>query len=582
MPYVFLPSRIIGLLPDPLRRRHSNAVRPPPGTSPFVRRPSVDVPRRAQGQQLADVDADVVVLQPATPEETARTPVISRPLPPTPPPNDLAPVGARLALFHLRWLDVITDPWVQTVVTEGLRISFSSPPPLTRSPQWISVPRAPARAAALRAEVQALLLKRAVEEVTDPASPGFYSHLFVVPKPGGRWRPVIDLSALNRLIAAPAFRMETPRALRASVHPAEFAVSLDLTDAYLHVPMHRSTRRYLRFAIDGKVFAFRALPFGLNLSPWAFTRLMDAVMGLVRRQTSSEVSNYLDDLLQKNTNPEVLRADLAVMQSTLQRLGWLVNLEKSDLIPSQVFSHLGMLFRTLPATVELTAKRRNKLLTAVRQLQTQTLTTPREIAMVIGLCSSAAELVPSGRLAVRPLQWAFQDLWRPTSQDWDVILPLSEDLRRALTPWTRELWLSSAVPISPPPPDVSLCTDASLSGWGAHLLPTFETAHGIWSPEESLLHINLLELLAVFRALLCWYEKLRGRAVMLLTDNTTVVAYVNIRAGPAPDSCASWSSSSFSGAVRPALPSMSATSQDDLTSSPTVCLALALCRRNGS
>mgnify|MGYP006380676065 CR=1 FL=1 len=80
------PSRIIGLLPDPLRRRHSNAVRPPPGTSTFVRRPSVDVPRRAQGQQLADVDADVVVLQPATPEETARTPVISRPLPPTPPP----------------------------------------------------------------------------------------------------------------------------------------------------------------------------------------------------------------------------------------------------------------------------------------------------------------------------------------------------------------------------------------------------------------------------------------------------------------------------------------------------------------
>ena len=444
------------------------------------------------------------------------------------------------------------------------------------------MPRAPARAAALRAEVQALLLKRAVEEVTDPASPGFYSHLFVVPKPGGRWRPVIDLSALNRLIAAPAFRMETPRALRASVHPAEFAVSLDLTDAYYRSADASVYQALLEVRNRREGVRIPSLAFWSQPQPLGLHQVMDAVMGLVRRQTSSEVSNYLDDLLQKNTNPEVLRADLAVMQSTLQRLGWLVNLEKSDLIPSQVFSHLGMLFRTLPATVELTAKRRNKLLTAVRQLQTQTLTTPREIAMVIGLCSSAAELVPSGRLAVRPLQWAFQDLWRPTSQDWDVILPLSEDLRRALTPWTRELWLSSAVPISPPPPDVSLCTDASLAGWGAHLLPTFETAHGIWSPEESLLHINLLELLAVFRALLCWYEKLRGRAVMLLTANTTVVAYVNIRAGPAPDSCASWSSSSFSGAVRPALPSMSATSQDDLTSSPTVCLALALCRRNGS
>jgi len=370
-----------------------------------------------------------------------------------------------------------------------------------------------------------------VEVVKDTTSPAFYSHLFVVPKPGGRWRPVIDLSSLNKLIIAPHFRMETARSLRQSVLQGEFAVSLDLTDAYLHVPMYRATRRYLRFAIDGTVFAFRAMPFALNLSPWAFTRLMDAVMVVVRRQTSSQVSNYLDDILQKHTDPMVLRQDLAVLRELLQRLGWLVNEAKSDLSPSQEFQHLGMFFRTQHATVELTSKRRDKLLDAVRALQAKRFTSPREVAAVIGFCASAAELIPSGRLAVRPLQWALQDLWSQATQSWDVPIPVSQALHDALLPWTSLQWLSSAVPLSLPLPDISLCSDASLTGWGAHLLPSFETVHGVWSRQETQLHINFLEMLAAFRALQFWGDTLRGRSVMLLTDNTTVVAYIKNQGG---------------------------------------------------
>ena len=73
--------------------------------------------------------------------------------------------------------------------------------------------------------------------------------------------------------------METTKALRQSISPGEFAVSIDLADAYLHVPIHPSSQRFLRFAIDHDVFAFMALPFGLNISPWVFTRIMDAVVG---------------------------------------------------------------------------------------------------------------------------------------------------------------------------------------------------------------------------------------------------------------------------------------------------------------
>ena len=108
--------------------------------------------------------------------------------------------------------------------------------------------------------------------------------------------------------------------------------------------MHRSTQRFLRFTIDGAVWAFTALPFGLSLSPWVFTRLMDVVVASVRRETPSYISNYLDDLIQKSQDPQQLRVDLLFLLERLAQLGFFVNRAKSELEPSQDFVHLGMLF----------------------------------------------------------------------------------------------------------------------------------------------------------------------------------------------------------------------------------------------
>jgi hypothetical protein len=73
---------------------------------------------------------------------------------------------------------------------------------------------------------------------------------------------VIDLSTLTMQLRPPKFRLETARRLRHSINRNDLAVSLDLSDAYLHVPMHRSTSRFLRFAIDRIVYSFRAFPSG--------------------------------------------------------------------------------------------------------------------------------------------------------------------------------------------------------------------------------------------------------------------------------------------------------------------------------
>ena len=48
---------------------------------------------------------------------------------------------------------------------------------------------------------------------------GFYSRLFLVPKPHQRWRPVIDLSRLNTFLCVEKFKMETPESIRTSLIP---------------------------------------------------------------------------------------------------------------------------------------------------------------------------------------------------------------------------------------------------------------------------------------------------------------------------------------------------------------------------
>lgn len=453
-------------------------------------------------------------------------------LPPQPSPSKAPPVGARLLAFAPRWRALFPDnEWVIGVVSEGVRLSFVSPPPMTRTPFYTPTPLLTAKANALRTEVLQLLQKGATEVVNDLTSPGFYSRLFVVPKPGGRWRPVIDLSALNKFIRAPRFRMETARALRASIQPQDFAVSLDMMDAYLHVPVHMSARRYLRFGFEGKVYQFRSLPFGLNLSPWIFTRLVDAVMALYRRTGSSSSSNYLDDLLAKNQNSATLERDRDALLQLLSDLGFLVNMGKSDLTPSQDFIHLGMHFLTHKNRVKLPEKRVGPILDCVSMILASQASTARQWLRLLGLLNAAADIITDGRLFLRPLQLYFLSQWRPAAGRLDDLIPRDASIVEALERWRCREWLTGGVPLLSPKPEISICTDASHKGWGAHILPAFEEARGSWSATKTKYHSNYLEMLAVWMALLRWEQKCLGAPVLILSDNSTVVAYIQKAGG---------------------------------------------------
>ena len=78
-------------------------------------------------------------------------------------------------------------------------------------------------------------------------------------------------------------------------------------------------------------------------------------------------------------------------------------------------------------------------------------------------------------------------------------------------------------------PTIQITTNASPTGWGALVLDL--TTNGHWMTEERGLHINLLELLAIFKAFWAFKRLLLGHVVQVATDNTTAVFYLNKQDG---------------------------------------------------
>ncbi len=72
-------------------------------------------------------------------------------------------------------------------------------------------------------------------------------------------------------------------------------------------------------------------------------------------------------------------------------------------------------------------------------------------------------------------------------------------------------------------------TDASATGWGATY--NGQAVSGVWTGPQRHWHINCLELLAVYLALGRLKGPLRGKHVLVRTNNTATVAYINNQGG---------------------------------------------------
>ena len=149
---------------------------------------------------------------------------------------------------------------------------------------------------------------------------------------------------------------------------------------------------------------------------------------------------------------------------------------------------------------------------------------------LISLLRATEKQVHLGRLHMRPIHWHLKSNWR-IPQSLEKVIPIPTSLHPHL-----QWWLKKQRTHRPAfTPHKACATDlyrATKEGWGAHLNEC--TARGSWSLPESMLHINYLELKAVFLALKEFQDLCTDQIVLVATDNTTVVSYISKEGGMCP------------------------------------------------
>ena len=145
--------------------------------------------------------------------------------------------------------------------------------------------------------------------------------------------------------------METPsmESIRTSLIPGEWVSSIDLADAYLHIPIHPNSRKYQRFCHGSQVFQFTSLPFRLATAPQVFTMIVKEVK-LMALSRGIRLHQYLDNWLIRAQSQEEAQVETQTVVDLTQSIWWIINQEKSELKSTQVFSFVGYKYHLVKPT----------------------------------------------------------------------------------------------------------------------------------------------------------------------------------------------------------------------------------------
>lgn len=203
----------------------------------------------------------------------------------------------------------------------------------------------------IKQQIDELLEKGAITE-TDATVGQFLSCIFLVKKPDGAYRLILNLKRLNEFIDTEHFKLEDSKVVKKLLSLNCFMISIDLKDAYYLISVAESDRKYLRFQFRGKIYEFTCLPFGLNVAPYVFTKIMKPVISYLRLLKILLVI-YLDDLLIMGPSFESCSKSADIALALLQNLGFIINFNKSQLTPSKRCKFLGLIYDSQEMVVEL-------------------------------------------------------------------------------------------------------------------------------------------------------------------------------------------------------------------------------------
>eukprot|EP00735_Rhodelphis_limneticus_P009190 TRINITY_DN2599_c0_g1::TRINITY_DN2599_c0_g1_i1::g.19278::m.19278 TRINITY_DN2599_c0_g1::TRINITY_DN2599_c0_g1_i1::g.19278 ORF type:complete len:569 (-),score=-40.00,sp/Q99315/YG31B_YEAST/23.17/3e-12,RVT_1/PF00078.22/4.5e-18,Dam/PF05869.6/2.1e-06,RVT_3/PF13456.1/0.029 TRINITY_DN2599_c0_g1_i1:675-2240(-) len=305
---------------------------------------------------------------------------------------------------------------------------------------------------------------------------------------------------------------------------------MDIQDAYFHLPVHPAFRKYLRFCYKGALFQFSAMPFGLSVAPYIWTKVMRPVVKYLRAKGIRNVVCY-DDLIFMHQGSDQCHQNMIIVQQLFSNLGLTPHPTKCSLTPSHRIEFLGIVVNSWTMEFMIPEGKCKSIMKDVKdilRLNKLGHLTPRRLASCVGRLLSVTEALIPSRLQTRFTLFQLKHYLR--ARDWDALVPpLTSITITELEWWLGEFRKFNGRPIRTLPAQITACSDASESGWGAHLTvghhPQIQT-HGFWTGAERQLSNNTRETLAILYGIRSFTHQLTGRVVVWKTDNLVARAYI--------------------------------------------------------
>lgn len=370
-----------------------------------------------------------------------------------------------------------------------------------------------------------LLTIGAISECT-PCNDQFVSSIFLTPKPGGDFRFILNLKALNKFIDTDHFKIEDLRTVLKLISEGDFMCTIDLKDAYLLIKIHPQSRKFLRLIWQNKLYEFNVLPFGYNRALYIFTKLIKPIVRLLRLAGFLS-SVYLDDFFLIDRNNKECLNNTNTTKKLLIALGFIINDEKSKLITSVSCKYLGFVINsqefkiTLPTDKKVAVKLELQKFIQIKRCKI------RKFAQLVGILVAACPAVEYGWLYTKQLERCkFLNL--RGGNDYEKHMNIPSSILPDLT-WWLEAIDNAFSSIKVDEYQAEIFTDASTTGWGAAYGP--DSTGGKWSGEEQKQHINSLELRAAFFGLKCFAKNFKNCQILMRIDNSTAISYINRMGG---------------------------------------------------
>ncbi|KAA6363186.1 MAG: hypothetical protein EZS28_041288 [Streblomastix strix] len=101
-----------------------------------------------------------------------------------------------------------------------------------------------------------------------------YNPSFLAKRPDVRYRKILDYKQINQLTRVVHFKMDGVIELAQLLDKGDYATTLDIKDAFLHIKVSKALQPYFGFHFLTRSFTYRALSFGYRRSPYIFTKTL--------------------------------------------------------------------------------------------------------------------------------------------------------------------------------------------------------------------------------------------------------------------------------------------------------------------